>query len=199
MGSKHPLLTAAKTLQKIVTYITVKKLSLLIAGILPALFAIAQYKAVEGKSSVKFTIKNFGINVGGTFGGLEGDISFDPKRPADASFRVSINANTVNTDNDLRDNHLKGESYFNTAHYPRISFESTKISIAPNNGPMILSGRLTIKNNTKEISFPFTAEPSAEGYLFKGSFTINRRDFNVGGFSIISDNAEITLAVFGGK
>ena len=60
-------------------------------------------------------------------------------------------------------------------------------------------GELNIKNHTKEISFPFLAEPSGDGYLFKGVFTINRRDFDVGGSSIISDNAEISLSVYANK
>jgi len=166
---------------------------------LPSLLGVAQYKVVDSKSSVKFNIRNFGIGISGAFTGLEGDISFDPKNPANATFRVTIDAGSVNTDNSLRDGHLKGESYFNVAQYKRISFQSTKISVTPNTGALVLYGKLTIKNHTQDISFPFTAEPSGDGWLFKGSVTINRRDFEVGGFSTISDNATVTLSVFVGK
>ena len=52
-----------------------------------------------------------------------------------------------------------------------------------------------MKNHSKEISFPFSAETIANGYLFKGMFSINRKDFEIGGPSIIADNAEVTLEV----
>jgi polyisoprenoid-binding protein YceI len=165
----------------------------------PALSVMAQYKAIDSKSAVKFKIKNFGINVDGTFGGVDGDISFDPNKPEEASFKVSISASTVNTDNDLRDSHLKKETYFDAEHFPRINFKSTKISRSSKKGMFLIYGELNIKNHPKEISFPFTAEPSDDGYLFKGVFTINRRDFDVGGSSIISDNAEISLSVYAHK
>jgi len=165
----------------------------------PAMYAVAQYKPVDSKSTVKFTIKNFGIGVSGTFTGVEGEIIFDPKALADAYFKVTVRSKTVNTGNDLRDGHLQGESYFDVEHYPRISFESTHISVMPGTNTYILYGKLTIKNHTEDISFPFTAEPSGDGYLFTGTFTINRRNFGVGGFSTISENAQITLSVYAGK
>ena len=166
---------------------------------MPAVLVAAQYKAVDSKSMVTFTIKNFGITMGGSFRGVEGSITFNPNTPDAASFTVSIAAGTVNTGNDVRDNHLKGEDYFDASHYPRISFESTKVTNTAANGVYTVYGRLTIKNHAQAISFPFTAMPSGDGYLFTGSFTINRRDFGVGGFSTISNNAEINLSLFGGK
>lgn len=156
---------------------------------------IAQYKPVDDGSSVKFKIKNFGINTGGSFTGLQGNISFDSNRPVAASFDVSIDANTVNTDNEMRDNHLRKETYFDVKNYPRIHFVSTRVTLSNKAGVLFIFGKLTIKNQTHDISFPFTAETITDGYLFKGTFTINRRDFNVGGSSTISDNLEVQLSI----
>ncbi len=178
---------------------TVKKLVLLNGGLLYTLFGAAQFRVIDAKSSIKFTIKNFGINVGGAFSGLEGMIMFDPGNVASASFKVSIKANTVNTGNDMRDGHLKAESYFNVQQYPLITFTSTKVTSGQASGTFVVYGKLAIKNHVQDITFPFTAQPAGTGYLFKGSFTINRRDFDIGGFSIISDNAELTLSVFADK
>jgi len=158
--------------------------------------ANAQYKPVTNGSSVEFTIKNLGINVKGAFSGLEGNILFDPSHIADAAFDVSIDANSVNTGNDMRDNHLRNDSYFDVKKYPRIRFVSAKIEQSNKKGIWLTSGKLTIKNRTKDISFPFTATASGDGgYVFKGKFNINRKDFDVGGSSIISDNLEVTLNV----
>jgi polyisoprenoid-binding protein YceI len=156
---------------------------------------LAQYKPIDNGSSVKFAIKNFGFTVTGTFTGLSGSIRFDPDRLADAAFDISIDANSVNTDNNMRDSHLRMYSYLNVKDYPRIRLVSDKISASAKKGGWFFFGKLTIRNRTKDISFPFSAEALNGGYLYKGLFTINRKDFDVGGTSTISDNLEVSLSV----
>lgn len=163
------------------------------------LVASAQLKPAEKGSEIKFKVKNFGFNVSGSFSGLDGSISFDPNNLASSSFDVSIDANSIFTDNDTRDNHLREDTYFDVKNYPRIRFVSTKITTSNKTGTFFIFGKLTIKKETKEISFPFTADSSEDGYLFKGSFKINRRDFGVGGSSTISDNVDLTLSVLAKK
>lgn len=172
-----------------------KKAFLFIVIAVAATAAMAQYKPVDKESSVKFTIKNFGINTNGTFTGLQGNIVFDINNLNTASFNVSIDASTVSTGNNMRDDHLREESYFDVKNYPRLSFVSTKIATTAQAGVLQISGKLTIKNVTKDISFPFTAVPAKNGYIFKGTVTINRRDFGVGGGSTISDNLQVQLSI----
>ena len=160
---------------------------------------LAQYKPIDNGSTVQFKIKNFGINTGGSFSGLQGNIIFDINHPEDANFDVSIDANTINTDNEMRDNHLRNDTYFDVKNYPRIHFGSTKVTTSSGTGILMISGKLTIKNHTKDILFPFTATATNDGYLFKAMFTINRRDFDVGGTSIISDNLEVHLNIVAKK
>jgi polyisoprenoid-binding protein YceI len=174
-----------------------KKIILFTIIALTANVVLAQYKPAEQGSSLQFTIKNFGFDVTGTFKGLQGDIKFDPQNPAADAFDVSIEAATVNTDNSLRDSHLRGDTYFDVKNYPRIHFVSTKV-IAKNGG-YIITGNLTIKKQTKVISFPFTATPSNDGYLFKGTFTINRKDFDVGGTSTIANSLDVSLNIQANK
>jgi polyisoprenoid-binding protein YceI len=145
-------------------------------------------------STVEFKIKNLGFNVTGTLSGLAGQIRFDPAHPEDASFDVTVEAATINTDNGMRDDHLRGESYFNVQQYPRIHLVSTRID-AHKKGAWLFTGQLTIKDHVKEVSFPFTATGTAGNFRFQGGFTINRRDFEVGGFSTISDQLEVMLDV----
>jgi len=159
---------------------------------------MAQYKPVDKSSSIKFTIKNFGVGTGGSFSGLQGTIIFDKDHPETAKFDVSIEATTVNTDNNTRDNHLREDAYFDVKKYPRINFVSTKVTRSAS-GTLTVFGKLTIKGQTKDISFPFTATANSNGYLFKGSFTINRRDFGVGGSSTLSDNVGLDLSILAAK
>jgi len=166
--------------------------------LLTAAIAVAQYKPVDPGSALRFTVKNFGFDVQGSFTGLKGSINFDPQNLANAGFDVTIDAGTINTDNSTRDQHLKGEDYFDVKNYPVIRLLSGKV-VAGKNGVYVLTGALTIKGKSKEISFPFTVNPSNDGLVFKGSFKINRKDFGVGGTSTIANELEVTLNVIAKK
>ena len=157
---------------------------------------IAQaYSPADESSAVQFKVKNFGFGVGGSFKGLKGSIEFDPANYTAAKFDVSIDANTINTDNGMRDNHLRADSYFDVKNHPLIHFVSTKITASNKAGILFIFGKLDIKGEIKDISFPFTATPTEGGFLFKGEFKINRRDFKVGGSSTISDDVTIILSI----
>jgi polyisoprenoid-binding protein YceI len=176
-----------------------KKIVLVLIIVLKGGLVIAQYKPVDNGSTIEFKIKNFGINTGGSFTGLQGNIRFDITHLNDANFDVGIDANTINTGIEMRDNHLRNDTYFDVKNYPRIHFVSTKVTPSTKVGVLFIFGKLTIKNETKDISFPFTATATNDGYLFKGEFNINRRDFGVGGSSVISDNLEVQLNIHAKK
>ena len=176
-----------------------KKIILPLLIVLTGDIAMAQYKPIDNGSSIQFKIKNFGINTGGSFTGLQGNINFDINHLNAANFDVSIDANTVNTDNEMRDNHLRADTYFDVKNYPRIHFVSTKVTPSNKTGVLFIFGKLTIKNQTKDISFPFTATATNDGYLFKGIFNIDRKDFGVGGTSVISNNLEVDLSILARK
>ncbi|MEP7319933.1 MAG: YceI family protein [Panacibacter sp.] len=153
-------------------------------------FAAADLKPVDTDGAVTFKIKNFGINTSGEFKGLQGNIKWDAANPNKASFNVSIDVNSINTGIESRDTHLKKEDYFDAAKYPAIRFVSTAVAEGT------IAGNLTIKGVTQKISFPFTITPSGKGYLFEGSFSLNRKDFGIGGGSVsLSDNVTVALKV----
>jgi len=158
--------------------------------------ATHQYTPSDAGSSVTFSIKNFGLNSSGSFSGLLGNIVFDGQNPGSCSFDVTLNAASINTNNDVRDDHLKKEAYFDVVKYPRIRLVSTSVGAVDKGGHYTFTGNLTIKDMTKEISFPFLATPVGDDYIFKGSFTINRRDFGIGGSSTLSNNLTVTVTVF---
>ena len=155
---------------------------------------------VDKESKVKFSIRNLGMNVTGSFTGLEGKISFDEKNLGVSSFEATVDVNTINTGIGARNNHLRKEEYFDVKNFPRIRLVSTKVTASNKAGTYFLFGKLTIKNTTLDISFPFTATPQDGGYLFNGEFKLNRRDYGVGGSSFtISDNLTVNLAVLAKK
>ncbi len=152
---------------------------------------------VDEGSAIKFTIKNFGFSTFGSFSGVKGKIQFDEANISTASFIVSVDAASINTDNDTRDKHLLKEDYFYVEKYPVINFASVSVKKDEKAGFFLMTGNLSIKGITKQISFPFTETAQKNGFLFSGTFNINRRDFGVGGSSMVmSDNLQVLLSVF---
>ena len=174
----------------------------LVFSVLFFTYAVAQntFTPVDAGSKVHFTIKNFAIKTGGDFTGLRGSISFDPSKPSISSFLVSVDAATIDTESEMRDEHLKEEEYFDVLKYPIISFKSTRVTTSSNAGRYYMFGELTIKGVTRPVEFGFSATPKDGGYLFDGEFKINRLDYKVGEKSIsLQDNVEVHLKVFAKK
>jgi polyisoprenoid-binding protein YceI len=158
------------------------------------------YLPIDNGSQVGFSIKNFGFTVNGNLKGLKGRIIFNPANLTAAFVNASVDAATINTDNGLRDSHLKKADYFDVAKFPLINFISTKITPTATAGNFLMEGNITIRDITRKITFPFTAISTGDGYLLAGSFVINRRDFGVGGGSmVLSDNLTVSLAVVAKK
>ncbi|HEY2349043.1 MAG TPA: YceI family protein [Puia sp.] len=157
--------------------------------------AFAQYHPVATESNVRFSLKNFGFKTGGSLDAPEADIVFNPDDLTNASFRVTFRAESINTDNESRDEHLKEASYFDVKNYPQIRFVSSSVKETGSKGSYETRGILTIKNKSKEIVLPFTAEKNGNGWLFSGSFKMNRRDYDIGGASTISDEVTVEIKV----
>jgi polyisoprenoid-binding protein YceI len=174
-------------------------MKIITSSLLALLFSITccaqSFVPVDSASEISFKIKNLGFNTTGSFSGLAGSVTFTPDNPDGCSFDVHIEAKTVNTGVEMRDNHLRSDDFFDVKNYPQIRFVSEKITGTKKNGTLFVSGKLTMKGITKEISFPFTAQPIPDGFLFNGEFKLNRRDFKVGGGSTVSDKLTVLLKV----
>lgn len=156
--------------------------------------AFAQAPINDDKSEVKFSIKNAGVTVIGYFHEINGKINWNPDNPSLSSFKAIIPVKSIDTDIDMRDEHLRSNDYFEESKYPNMQFESTRIEKQGNG--FLISGNLTIKDVTRTISFPFTVEKTVGGYRFNGSFVIDRRDFHVGGNSwIMGDDVTVMLEI----
>lgn len=154
-----------------------------------------QFTPNNTKSKVSFVIKNMGIEVDGSIKGFSGNINFNPKNIAKSSFFVTADASTVNTDNTKRDNHLQQSDFFDVANYPKITISSSKIESKGGNN-YTAQANVKIKNKVKAVAIDFTATPTGNSYSFKGSFTVNRRDFGLGGNSMtMADNVKINLDI----
>lgn len=173
-----------------------KKIFSLAFAFLISLTTVAQRQESNQNSSVTFAIKNMGLTVEGSFRGLKGSIEFDPNELSSSRFNVVLNANTIDTGIELRNKHLQKEEYLDVANFAEIGFVSTKIETWAQSGKYKVTGKLTIKKVTKEVIFDFTAQKQNIGHLLKGEFSIDRRDYGVGGNSFsMADDVRIFLSV----
>lgn len=148
-------------------------------------------------SKVTFKIKNAGLTVEGKFEEISGSISFDPNAASSGSLNATIPTKSLNTEIEMRDNHLKEEDFFDVEKYPTMKFVST--SISGSGGKYSVTGNLTIKDVTKTVTFPFEASQASGKTVLKGSFEIDRQEYHVGGNSwIMSDDVTIMLEVTAG-
>lgn len=147
--------------------------------ILSAFKIIQSWTADSQKCSVEFWVTGpFGA-VNGSFSGLKSNIVFDEKNLEGSSITASVEVNTIETGNNLRNKDLRlKKEWFNAAHYPQIVIQSRQIQKTGNGYKLI--GNLTIKGITKPVEIPFRFTPANNGGLFLSNFQINRDDFGIG-------------------
>ncbi|EHQ26920.1 YceI family protein [Mucilaginibacter paludis] len=170
-----------------------KKLFFYMACVCFSTLAFAQTKQTVTQSTVTYEVKNMGFKSSGKLGGLEATILFDKDHLASSSIEASVDTKTIDSDNDMRDNHLKKEEYFDVEHYPKITMKS--VSFKQKGGSNYTGDfNVTIKGKTKLIQLPFTYITSGSTAIFKGSFKINRLDFAIGDKSVVLSN-EVTVSL----
>jgi len=143
------------------------------------------WKVDNVHSAVKFSVTHLVISeVDGSFKVYNGSIVNTKDDFSDAAIEFSIDVNSINTDNAMRDGHLKGDDFFNAATYPTMIFKSTSFKKKEGN-KYELAGNLTIRNITKKIVFDVKfGGIGKDGYGntkagFKVSGSINRFDYGL--------------------
>jgi polyisoprenoid-binding protein YceI len=176
----------------------------------PAASAAGQpgaFKVDPVHSSVAFTIRHFVSEVEGRFKDFAGTIRYDPQHPADASVQFTVQAASIDTDNEARDKDLRSENFFDVQKFPTLTFTSTKV-ISKGANAFDVTGNLTIHGVTKTVTIPATLGgliKNANGTQkagFRSSFTVNRVEYGVtwnraleGGGSILGDEVNVTIRV----
>jgi len=145
------------------------------------------------RSNITFKVKNVGIYTEGKIGGLQATVHFNPADLATVEIEASVDVTTINTDNSMRDDHVKSDEFFDVAHFPKILIKS--VSVRHKSGNRYAGQfNLTIKNKTLPIEIPFTFTQKGDATEFTGTFTINRRDYGVGENSLtLSDDVTISI------
>ncbi|MFN8354255.1 MAG: YceI family protein [Spirosomataceae bacterium] len=164
--------------------------ALFVALLVFPLMSFAQWTLDKGHSKFTFIATHHGISeVDGYFKKFEGKITATKDDLSDAVFDVNVETASINTDLEMRDNHLKSEDMFNVATFPNMSFKSTSFKKTEGN-KYTLTGNLTIKDVTKPITFEVVmngpvANPNKNAKTMqvgmKATTKIKRSDFKIGG------------------
>lgn len=143
-----------------------------------------------------YSIKFAGSRAEGTFSGLTGTVAYDPADLSSASLRVVVDASTIKTGNSLKDKHARGDSWFDVAKYPKISFQSTAFDRAGSG--YVVRGDLTLHGVKKPVAIPFKFSQQGNKGVFTGQFKVNRKDFGINGNALgftVGEEFDVTLQV----
>jgi polyisoprenoid-binding protein YceI len=157
-------------------------------------------------SYVGFVIKHMMVSkVRGHFSTVSGSIT-TAASVHDSSVTVAIEANSIDTNNTMRDDHIRSADFFDAENHPSITFTST--AVRTDSGEFFIDGDLTIRGTTKPVTLavePPEFGPNPQGGTkagFSATTQINRDDFGVsyngpipGGGVALGEKVQIVLEV----
>lgn len=142
-------------------------------------FAAAQWSMQPKESKLTFVGEQAGAQFEGSFDKFTADIAFDPKDLAHARFDVKIDTASVNTQDGERDTTIKSPDLFDVKRFPTARYVADKFTATSGN-KYSATGKLTLRDVTKDVPIEFTFESKDGGAWLKGSAKLKRLDFGVG-------------------
>jgi len=165
-----------------------KKIALLFVAVLfsVASFAQTKYNVDTYHSFLDFSIGHMGISfVNGKMDKYQGTLEMNGEEITTAKFNFTIDASSVNTGIEMRDNHLRSADFFDVANHKDITFVSTSVKKNGKNNYK-LTGNLTVKGITKPVTFDLVygglLKDDGQGNQkvgFQATATVDRTAFNI--------------------
>jgi len=171
---------------------TIKKLSFAVILIAFSTLTVnaqdaTKWNVDKSHTSVNFSINRFFSEITGKFTDFDSSFNFDANNLKGSKTEFTVAVNSVNTANEKRDQHLQSADFFDSETYPKMTFTSTKFE-KKSDADYLIYGKLTIKDQTKDVVLPMKITGEMEHPMAKGVFilsvainaTINRTDYGVG-------------------
>jgi polyisoprenoid-binding protein YceI len=153
-----------------------------IAALLAATALLANavpLKTDVAHSSVTATFKQMNVPVDASFKRFNAQIDYDAAHPEKATARVDIDTASFDMGEAEYNKEVAKKDWFNSPQFPKATFISTAIRPA-GSGKLNVSGKLTIKGRTQDVSFPLSVKPEGGKQVFEGQLPIKRLAFNIG-------------------
>ena len=151
-------------------------------------------------SEIHFKVRHLMVSwVTGSFKQFNATVEMDGDDIATAKVRFTADVNSISTNNEQRDAHLKTGDFFDAENHPQIIFESEKLERIPgDDGNYKLYGKLTMRGSSKKVILNVeyggsTQDPWGNTRIgFSVAGKINRKDFGVS-FSMVSETGGVLL------
>ena len=130
-------------------------------------------------SSLRFIATYDGVAFKTRIERFNAQIVFDPRQIDNARFDVSVDISSMNSNSTDRDEGMLGKEWFDSKAFPKSHFISTGFSKTGAN-TFEMTGQLTVKDITKEITLPFAWTENTTGARMIGQTTLQRTDFKIG-------------------
>lgn len=139
----------------------------------------------SGHSTVGFSVRHMMVSdAKGNFNKFKGQLNLDEKDITKSTVAVEIDAASVDTNNEKRDEHLRSPEFFDTAKFPTLTFKSTKVEKQGTN--LLVTGDLTMHGVTKPVTLTVEgpAAPMKNPWgqtvsAVKATGKLNRKDFGL--------------------
>ena len=167
----------------------IKKITLLFTVVFVVCFSLVyafeKLNVDKNHSTMGFNVPIFGglSKVTGKFTDFEVNADWNDADPSSSTVSVTIQANSINTGIEKRDNHLRSADFFDVENHPTITFVSS--GIKGSGSDYELSGTFTMRGVTKDVTLGLKKEevPSPDGQSmwksFRVSGSLNRTDYGV--------------------
>ncbi|MEO8171996.1 MAG: YceI family protein [Sediminibacterium sp.] len=169
---------------------------------------MSTYKIDAAHSEITFKVKHLMItNVTGSFTKFDATMESAAADFSDAKISFEADVNSISTNNEQRDGHLKSDDFFAAEKFPKLSFTSKSFT-KKSDDEYTLTGDLTIRGNTKNVELNVeyggtATDPYGQvkaGFEINGK--INRKDFGLtwgavteAGGVVVSDEVKLHLNV----
>lgn len=127
----------------------------------------SQWQLDDSHTRVGFSVNHLGFSTTmGHFGDVQGTVNYNIKTPNKTNMNFTIATDSIDTNWDARDKHLKTDEFFNVAKYPTMTFKSTKVSFI-NPQQAKITGDFTMLGQTKPLTLDVTLNKIANSPLTK--------------------------------
>lgn len=168
---------------------------------------MAQWTLDPAHSEIKFKVKHLVVStVTGQFKRFSGTVEAQKPDFSDAHIEFEADIDSLSTNNEQRDGHLKSPDFFDAADFPKLSFESTSIT-RKSDEVYLVAGDMTIRGTKRKITLDVHYNGTVKGFDgdvagFEITGKLNRQDFGLRwnaltetGGVIVSDEVRLDIAV----
>jgi polyisoprenoid-binding protein YceI len=169
------------------------------------------YSFDKAHTNVGFQVRHIFTNVSGKFTDFAGTIQVDRAKPESSTVEFTIQATSIDTSDQRRDQHLRSADFFDVANNPTITFKSTSVK-ANGKDSWLVTGDFTMHGVTKSIVLPVTLlgegkDPMGNEKMgLETGLTLNRKDYGLNwnrtletGGVLVGDEVKVQIAVEANK